>query len=47
MREWSLVKVYFGMVGVGGHFYGWLGRVGVGGGMFWVGGGEWTIFIGS
>ena len=46
MREWSLVKVYFGMVGVGGHFHGWLGMVGVGGGIFWVGGGECTIFIG-
>ena len=39
MEGWSCVKVYFGRVGVVGHFYGWLGMVRVGGS-------EWTIFMG-
>ena len=42
------LEVYFGWVGVGGHFL-WLGGCEQGGckDIFWVGGGGWTIFMGE
>ena len=58
MGRWRWLEVYFGWVGVAGHFL-WVGEgrwtffmggwwwVGVSGGIFWVGGGGWTFFMGG
>ena len=43
---WVWLEVYFGRVGLGGHFLSVGGdKWGVGGGIFWVDRGGWTIFM--